>query len=162
MRNVILPAAVLLLLSGGAMAQTGVNSGTTLNQGAACDSTTDADARTRCLNEMQLLNRDTTSGGIGGTGINSGASSSGSIESPRAGAENAIPGVGVGVNTGVDAGINAGMGTGTGMGAGVSTGTGVNTGATSGVNTGAGSRALGGDASGGLSAGGTSDRHPSH
>jgi hypothetical protein len=150
MRNAILPAAAVLLLGGAAMAQTGIDSGTTLNQGSACSSFTDADARTRCLNEMQLHHRDTTSGGLGGTGINSGASSSGSIESNRAGAENAVPGVGAGVNTGVSGGVNTG------------TGAGVNTGANTGVNTGADSRALGGDASGGLSAGGsvgTSDRH---
>jgi hypothetical protein len=168
MRNVILPAAALLLLSGGAMAQTGINSGAAPNQGA-CGSDTDPAARTRCLNEMQLLPRDPTSGGIGGTGINSGASTSGSIEANRSGAESAIPGEGVGLDTGADARVNSrtgtGIGTGAGlnggMGTGIGTGAGVNTGANTGVNTGAGSRALGGNVPGGLSAGGT-DRHPSH
>lgn len=84
----ILPAAALLLLSGGALAQTGspstspsisgsagAGAGASVGaQDSACRAMTNPDDRTRCLNNLQLRNRDTTSGGMGGTGGSAGAS----------------------------------------------------------------------------------------
>jgi hypothetical protein len=92
MRNLIVTGAALLLLSGGAFAQTGagasgssstvgsgtVRGGATVNdQDSACRHVTDADERTRCLNNLQLQRRDSASGGMGGTGVTGSAGASG-------------------------------------------------------------------------------------
>ena len=133
MRNFILPAAALLLLSGGALAQTNAQLSTSpsargnagaMEQDRTCRDYANPDRETQCLNSMQLPGFKSASGGLGGTGVGSGMNAnSGASSAPGAGSNiNSRAGMNTGIGNRALGGTNSGS-AGAGAGGSVNIGT---------------------------------------